>query len=431
MTTRAPPTPPSPPRPWSLTAYRAAAALISPLAGTVLRARARQGKEDPGRLRERLGHASLARPAGALVWMHAVSVGESLSLLPLIAALQAERPDLAVLVTSGTQASAEILSRRLPAGVLHQYAPVDTPGAVQRFVRHWRPDVGLFVESELWPNLILAAREAGTRLALISARITDKSARRWAARPAAARAMLGSFELILAQEAATEQRLRALGGAVGGRLNLKRLGDPLPYDPDELTDLKALLAGRRVVVAASTHPTEEALIAGAIATLSPRPLTIIVPRHPELSADISRDLADHRLVLRSAGEAIEPETEIYLADTLGEMGLFLRLADLAVMGGGFARGVGGHNPLEPARLGVGVISGPHVANFAAIYAEMTQAGGALIAADGPALAHALGAMLEDRSRLDALNRAAATFSGRRGDQLAAALDLIRPLLPAE
>ena len=378
MMSRAPPTPQSP-TPWSLTAYRAAAGIISPLAGAVLRARARQGKEDPGRLRERLGHPSLARPAGALVWMHAVSVGESLSLLPLIVALRVERPDLAILVTSGTQASAEILSRRLPYGVLHQYAPVDTPGAVRRFVRHWRPDVGLFVESELWPNLILAARGAGTRLALISARVTDKSARRWAARPAAARAMLGSFELILPQEAATEQRLTALGGAVGGRLNLKRLGDPLPYDADELADLKALLAGRRVVVAASTHPGEEALIAGAVATLSPRPLTIIVPRHPELSADISHELADHRFALRSAGEAIEPETEIYLADTLGEMGLFLRLADIAVMGGGFARGVGGHNPMEPARLGVGVISGPNVANFADIYAELTEAGGALIA----------------------------------------------------
>lgn len=419
----------SPPTPWSLTAYRAAAGLVSPLAGTVLRARARRGKEDPARLRERLGHASLARPTGPLIWMHAVSVGESLSLLPLIGALQAERPDLATLVTSGTQASAEILARRLPAGVLHQYAPVDIPGAVQRFVRHWRPDVGLFVESELWPNLILAARVAGTRLALISARITEKSARRWAARPAAARAILRSFELILPQDPATAQRLTTLGGAVAGRLNLKRIGDPLPYDADELSDLKALLAGRRVVVAASTHPTEEALIAGAVATLSPRPLTIVVPRHPELGADIARDLAGCRLAVRSASDAIEPETEVYLADTLGEMGLFLRLADVAVMGGAFAPDIGGHNPLEPARLGVGVVSGPHVANFADIYAEMAEAGGALIAADATALAGALAAMFADRRRLDALNRAAADFAGRQGDQLAAALGLIRPLLP--
>jgi 3-deoxy-D-manno-octulosonic-acid transferase len=419
-----------PPTPWSLTAYRAAAGLISPLAGSVLKARARRGKEDAERLRERLGHASLDRPAGPLVWMHAVSVGESLSLLPLIGALRAERPDLAILVTSGTQASAEILARRLPAGALHQYAPVDTPGAVRRFLRHWRPDAGLFVESELWPNLILAARRAGVRLGLISARMTQKSAGRWSARPAAVRAMLGSFELILAQDTATEQRLTSLGGAVTGRLNLKRVGEPLPYDADELADLKAVLAGRRVVVAASTHATEEALIADAVARLSPRPLTIIVPRHPELSATIGRELAGHRFAVRSAGEAIEPETEVYLADTLGEVGLFLRLADVAVMGGGFVRAVGGHNPLEPARLGVGVISGPHVANFADIYAEMAEAGGALIAEDGPSLTHALADMLDERTRLEALNRAAADFAARQGDQLGAALDLLRPLLPA-
>jgi len=420
----------SPPTPWSLTAYRAAAGMISPLAGTVLKARARRGKEDPERLGERLGHASIARPAGPLAWMHAVSVGESLSLLPLIAALQAERPDLAVLVTSGTQASAEILGRRLPLGALHQYAPVDTPAAVRRFLRHWRPDVGLFVESELWPNLILAARGAGTRLALISARVTDKSARRWAARPAAARAMLASFDLILAQEAATEQRLSRLGGAVAGRLNLKRLGEPLPHDPEELADLRSLLAGRRIVVAASTHPGEEALISGAVATLSPRPLTIIVPRHPELSSDIARDLAGHQFALRSAGEAIEPETEVYLADTLGEVGLFLRLADVAVMGGSFGRGVGGHNPLEPARVGVGVLSGPDVANFASIYAEMVEAGGAQVVEDARGLANALHEVMRDRGRLERLNHAAAEFAARQGDQLGSALDLIRPLLPA-
>jgi 3-deoxy-D-manno-octulosonic-acid transferase len=421
-------TPRPPPTPWSLTAYRAAAGMISPLAGTMLKARARRGKEDPERLRERLGHASLPRPAGPLAWMHAVSVGESLSLLPLIAALRAERPDLAVLVTSGTQAAAEILAHRLPAGALHQYAPVDTPAAVRRFVRHWRPEVGLFVESELWPNLILAARGAGTRLALISARMTEKSARGWAARPAAARAMLGSFEVILAQDAASGRRLADLGGAVAGQLNLKRLGEPLPCDVDELADLKALLAGRRVVVAASTHRGEEAVVAGAAAALSPRPLTIIVPRHPELSSDIAHDLAGHRFAVRSAGEAIEPETEIYLADTLGEMGLFLRLADVAVMGGGFGKGVGGHNPLEAARLGVGVISGPDLANHAEAFEAMVEAGAAIVAPDGPALAGALAALLGDPQRLAAFNGAAREVAGRQGEQLAAALDQIRPLL---
>ena len=254
--------------PWSLSAYRAALGLASPFAEQLLKARARQGKEDPRRLDERLGRASAARPDGGLVWMHAVSVGESLSLLPLIAALQAERADLGILVTSGTTASAEILARRLPAGAVHQYAPIDTPAAVKRFLDHWRPDLGVFAESELWPNLVLAARDSGIRLALVSARMTGKSAGRWATRPRAARAMLESFDLILAQDAATEQRLQRLGGTVAGRLNLKRLGDPLPFDPIELSQLKLAVGGRQVVVAARCDSRiEEALIATAVAKL--------------------------------------------------------------------------------------------------------------------------------------------------------------------
>ena len=211
------------PRPFSLRAYRAAAELGSPLARPLLEARARRGKEDPARLGERLGHASAPRPDAPLAWLHAVSVGESVSLLPLVGALAAERPDLALLVTSGTRASAEILARRLPPSALHQYAPVDTPGAVSRFLAHWRPDAGIFVESELWPNLILAAREAGVRLALVSARMTQKSAKGWSSRPAAVRVVLESFELVLAQDAATADRLTQLGARVAGRLNLKRI----------------------------------------------------------------------------------------------------------------------------------------------------------------------------------------------------------------
>ncbi|HZZ89099.1 MAG TPA: 3-deoxy-D-manno-octulosonic acid transferase [Caulobacteraceae bacterium] len=422
-------TPGDPPVPWSLAAYRTAAGLVSPFAEPLLRARARQGKEDPDRLGERLGRASIPRPPGPLIWMHAVSVGESLSLLPLIAALRCERPDLALLVTSGTQQSAIVLADRLPRGALHQYAPVDTPSAVRQFLGHWRPEVGLFVESELWPNLILGARAGGARLALISARMTEKSARRWAGRPTAARAVLSSFDLILTQDPATERRLASLGGTVAGRLNLKRLGDPLPHDPAALERLRAVVAGRRVIVAASTHPGEERLIVDAAARQKARPLVIVVPRHPERSGEIARTLDRHRIAVRSAGQAIGAYTEAYLADTLGEMGLFLRVADLAVMGGGFAAGIGGHNPMEPARLGVGVVSGAQVGNFADIYAEMARAGGAIMAADGQALSAVLAQLFESDDRLLALRQAAAGFAARQADELTAALALVRPLLP--
>jgi 3-deoxy-D-manno-octulosonic-acid transferase len=420
----------TPTRPISLIAYCAAAGLAAPLAAQLLKARARQGKEDPARLAERLGHASAPRPAGPLVWMHAVSVGESLSLLPLIATLGAERPDLAILVTSGTRASAEVLARRLPAGVIHQYGPVDTPGAVRRFLGHWRPAAGIIVESELWPNLILAARGAGVRLALVSARMTEKSAKAWRAQPAAVGAMLKSFDLVLAQDVATRARLEAFGARIGGQLNLKRVGEPLPCDAGELARLQAMVGARPVVVAASTHAPEEALIARATAALGSDVLTIIVPRHPERGDAIAAELARWPLARRSAGEAIAPATRIYLADTLGEMGVMLRLADIAVVGNGFPPDGEGHNPLEPARLGVGAISGPAVANFEDIYAEMAVAGAATIARDEAALTSLLAELLADRPRLAAMGRAALAFARAQGDQLDAALGLIRPLLPA-
>jgi 3-deoxy-D-manno-octulosonic-acid transferase len=418
------------PRPFSLMAYRAAAGLGAPLARPLLEARARRGKEDPARLGERLGHASAPRPDAPLAWLHAISVGESVSLLPLIGRLASERPDLRILVTSGTRASAEILARRLPPQALHQYAPVDTPGAVGRFLAHWRPDVGIFVESELWPNLILAAREAGVRLALVSARMTEKSAKGWSARPAAVRVMLESFELILAQDAGAEGRLTQLGGRVVGQLDLKRVGDPLSCDPAELARLRAAIGARPVIVAVSTHATEEALIAGATAGLGDEPLTILVPRHPERGAEIVAELAGRRTARRSRGEAVTDAVQVYVADTLNELGLFLRLADIAVMGGGFARGFGGHNPLEPARLGRGVVSGPIVFNHEGAFAGLADAGGARLVEGAAALAAVLAELLADRAALAAFNAAALAFAEREGDQLGAGLDLIRPLLPA-
>ena len=273
---------PPPSRPLSLRAYQAAAGLASPLARSLLEARARRGKEDPERLEERLGHASAPRPEGPVVWMHGASVGESVSLLPLVAWLAAERPDIGVVVTSGTRASAEIMARRLPAGAVHQYAPIDTPGAVGRFLAHWRPALGVFAESELWPNLILAARAAGVRLALVSARMTAKSARGWSGRPAAARAMLTSFDLVLPQDAATQARLEGLGARVDGRLNLKRAGATLDCDPAELARLRAMIGTRQVMVAVSTHAPEEAMIAAAAGRIASRPLAVIAPRHPEV-----------------------------------------------------------------------------------------------------------------------------------------------------
>jgi 3-deoxy-D-manno-octulosonic-acid transferase len=418
-------------RPLPLALYAAATGLLAPLAPALLRARAEKGKEDPERLMERLGQAGTPRPEGPLVWLHGISVGETQSLLPLIAALRARRPDLALLVTSGTLTSAELLAKRLPASVIHQFAPVDSPGAVTRFLEHWRPAAGLFVESELWPNLIMAARARGVRLALLSARMTEATARRWARSPGSARALIGAFDVILPQDAASAARLARLGAAPAGRLNLKLVGEPLPADPGELQRLRDGLAGRKAVVAASTHPGEEPLIGGA-ARQAGAPVLVVVPRHPDRGEAVAAELSTQgfRVARRSAGQALGPETTAYVADTLGELGLFLRLADAVVMGGSLVDGIGGHNPLEAARLGKPMITGPYVFNAREVYDELFAEAAAIEAADPAALARHLRGLLDHPMIARRIGEAALAYADRQGTALEAALASLEPLLPA-
>lgn len=416
--------------PLSLGLYAAATALAEPLAHGLLRGRAKRGKEDLQRLGERLGRAGRPRPDGPLVWLHGVSVGESVSLLPLAEALRTQRPDITLLVTSGTRTSAELLARRLPEGVVHQYAPVDAPGAVARFLNHWRPSLGVFVESELWPNLILGARRRGVKLALVSARMTQASAQGWRRAPAAARALLAAYDLILPQEAETEARLAGLGARIDGRLNLKRVGDPPPADEAELARLKGAIGARKVVLAASTHPGEEAIVARAL-DLPAGALLIVAPRHPERGAEVAALFADRRVARRGAGEGVAAETEVYVADTLGEMGLLFRLADVVVMGGGFLPGIGGHNPLEPARLAKPIVTGPDVFNNASTYAEMFDEVAAIEAADAVALGRHVRGLLDNPRIARRIGEAALAYAERQQGALDVALARLEPLLPAK
>ena len=394
--------------PASLRLYRLLTTLAAPFAPIALRRRAGRGKEDPARLAERLGRASLLRPDGTLVWIHGASVGESLSHLPLVERLFAERPDLHILVTSGTVAAAAILERRLPRDVIHQYLPVDTPGAARRFAGHWRPDLAILVESELWPNLLSAVRRQGARLVLLGARMSRDSARAWDRAPRAARAILGLFDRIYANDAETRDWIEDLGIEVAGRLDLKRLAEPLPYDADAFERLRAAIGGRRVVVAASTHLGEEVLIGEAMRDLDPRPLLIMVPRHPERGGAVAVALAARGwgVLQRSQIDVPGPKTDVYVADTLGELGLLYRLADVVVMGGSFIEGGSGHNPLEPARLGKPVITGPHVDAFAEVYAEFTAERAVLIAPDKAGLASALHALIAEPRMAKALGERA-------------------------
>lgn len=415
--------------PW-LDAYRGLTAALEPLAGPMLRLRARRGKEDLARIDERLGRPTAVRPAGPLVWLHGVSVGESLSALPLIQRLRRERPDLTVLVTSGTVTAASLLARRLPPGVIHQYAPIDAPAAADRFLDHWRPDLMILVESELWPNLVRGARDRGVRLALVSARITEKTAAGWGRLPGAARALLSAFHLVAPQDDASAARLAVLGAPSDLRVNLKLVGEPLPHDPGEFDRLSAAVGERAVIVGASTHPGEELLLAHALA--GPGRLLVLVPRHPDRSGAIQRELAGlgRTVAVRSRGEPLAPDVEIYLADTLGELGLFLRLAEVVVMGGSLTGGVGGHNPLEPARLGKPAVSGPDVANWASVYEMLAAADAVRLVAGADDLAAAVEALLADPEAARALGWRAERAARRADDTLDRLWTALRPLLPA-
>ena len=357
----------------SLGLYRAATGLLEPIAPSLLASRARKGKEDPTRLAERLARAKVARPEGPLVWLHGASVGESLSILPLVERLRAERPEVAVMVTSGTTTSAALLARRLPAGAIHQYVPVDAPGAARRFIACWRPSLAVFVESELWPNLLLEAKAAGTRLALVSAKLSDRSFARWKKRPDAARQLLSGFDLILAQDARARERIEALGGKVGGEADLKFGAAPLPVDEGELARQRAMFAGKPILVAASTHPGEDEIVLAAYESMADRPHLIIVPRHIERGPSIA-EMAGRRgfsARLRSGGGQAG---SILIADTLGEMGLWYRLANLALICGSLLPGIGGPNPLEAARVSCPFVRGPYVENWESAYEALAEAG---------------------------------------------------------
>lgn len=420
---------------WRLALYRATTSIAGPLARPMLMSRARRGKEDPSRLGERLGRPSLSRPEGSLVWIHGASVGESLSALPIIDRLHERFPGLSVLVTSGTKTSAQILARRLPPGSFHQFQPIDQPSAVRRFLDHWRPQAGLIMESELWPNLLMTSAERGIPLALLNARMSERSFHGWLHAKRMARALLGAFDICLAQDTSIAGRLESLGAqsiAVIG--NLKYAAPPLPADDRALDELRAEIGGRPMWLAASTHPGEETIAGHVHAALkeeTPAILTLLVPRHPERGPEIGAILADmgHGVALRSRGDAIGPATDIYIADTIGELGVFYRLADIVFMGGSLIPH-GGQNPLEPARLNCAILYGPHTENFFTIYRELTAAGGAASVIGRDQLAREVARLLAERRDVEGMSEAAFRICARADGVIARAMAELDPLLSA-
>jgi 3-deoxy-D-manno-octulosonic-acid transferase len=416
------------------------ATLLAPFLPFYLRRRAAKGKEIAERLPERQGHGAV-RPKGRLIWCHAASNGETLSLLPLIEAMARLDPALHFLVTTGTVTSARLLEQRLTPDlaprVQHRFLPLDVPGWVARFLDGWRPDLAVIVESEIWPNMLAAADKRGVPLALVNARMSAQSARGWAWAKGFARGLLGRFGLILAQTEADAARFAALAERdVPCWGNLKYAAPPLPADPDEHARLQAAWAGRPVWLAASTHPGEDEIILAAhrlLAADHPGLLTVIVPRHPPRGPDIAALAGDLPVARRGAGQEAGPGVAVYVADTLGELGLFYRLAAVALIGGSLVPH-GGQNPLEAARLGCPIVIGPHHFNFSEIIARLRAAKALRETLDGPGaasvLAENIAALLTDRAAAQAMADAAARLAQDQAglpERIATALlPLIRP-----
>lgn len=413
--------------------YRIATRLGSPLLTLHLKRRVRRGKEDASRLDERSGVATLSRPDGPLLWIHAASVGESLAALPLIEVFLNERPALHVLVTTGTLTSARLMAGRLPDRAFHQFAPLDRAAAWRAFFDHWRPGIGCLIESEIWPHLILEAERADLPLALINGRMSGRSAARWRWAGAAARRLLGSFSLVLARSQVDADRLSALGAVDARTLgDLKNAAPPLPADPADLAALDATLGQRPVWLAASTHPGEERHVLAAHRALRrkhPDLLTVIVPRHPERGEALAAELGVDGMSVarRSLGERPEPATGIYLADTLGELGLFYRLAGLAFIGGSLVPH-GGHNPLEAARLGCPPLFGPHTGNFEDMTLHLLEKDAARRVRDADDLRAAAGQFLDDPASLRAMAGRARKAGEAEGAVLLRVERALRPLL---
>ena len=373
-----------------LTLYRMFSRFVALFLGRLLSRRLKNGKEDAARLNERHARKLPQRPPGRLVWLHGASVGESLILLELGKRLQIEAPDLHLLFTSQTQTSANLIAENMPERAFHQMAPIDTIGAAERFVRNWQPNLGVIAEGEIWPNLLLRAKKKGVRLALVNARMTDKSLRGWRRWNALAEKVFNGFDVIFAADDTTAKGLSdLLDREVTSPGNLKSSLPPPDFNEAEFNRMKVgLVSDRQCLLAASTHEGEEAIAMDAQKKLASPHVLVIAPRHPERGDAIEQEILSRGLSCsrRSRRDAVSTETDVLLADTLGEMGMWFRLADAIYLGGGHTPGVGGHNPLEAFKLGKTVITGPDTFNFADMMRTLQSIGAVRVAAGADELA---------------------------------------------
>jgi 3-deoxy-D-manno-octulosonic-acid transferase len=415
----------------TLRMYQRLASGLVPLAPALIKRRLKQGKEDPARVGERRGLSQDVRPHGPLVWIHGASVGEVLAAAALIERLR--DLNLRILLTSGTVTSAAVVAKRFPPDVIHQYVPYDSPRYVARFLDHWKPSLALFIESDLWPNLILAGAARRVPMVLINGRMSPRSFPRWRRMYGTISALLSRFDICLAQSKTDAERFSALGGRdVVTTGNLKLDVPAPPADPAKLERLIAMTRGRPIIVAASTHPGEDEMLVAAHRNLVgffPQLLTVIVPRHPDRGSSISGLITASGLkpAMRSRDEPPAAATDIYVADTMGELGLFYRLSPVVFMGGSLIRH-GGQNPIEAIKLGAAIVHGPHVFNFADVYEALDASGGARQADTPELLVKQLGQLLADPAVRDKMQHAGSGVVEELGGALNRTMTALEPYL---
>jgi 3-deoxy-D-manno-octulosonic-acid transferase len=419
-----------------LKAYRTLTSLARPVVPVLLRLREGRGKEEPGRRQERLGRASIARPAGRLAWFHAASVGETNAVLPLMAALAEVRPSLSFLLTTGTVTSAKLAAERLTPRTVHQYAPLDALEYVRSFLDHWQPDLAVLTESEIWPNLILESSARGIPLALVNARMTKRSFRKWRRNPNVAWPLFSRFGLVLAQDPGLARRFKALGASSAISIGNLKVDAPAPLvNTAELERLRPTLDGRSLLIAASTHDGEDQIVADAHSELRrslPNLCTIIAPRHPERGGAITQMLKDRGLSVaqRSLGDLPDRDSDAYVADTMGELGMLYKLAPVAFIGGSLVDR-GGQNPIEAVRQGSVVLTGPHWQNFGDAYRTLLSHRGAIVVRSAEELACAARQLLSDEDALGSMRHRASAALATISGALPRTIEALLAYLPSE
>jgi 3-deoxy-D-manno-octulosonic-acid transferase len=414
-----------------LTLYRYAGAAAFPLMGPYVAWRASKGKEDKGRSKERYGIAGQQRPDGPLIWFHAASVGETIAIVPLVQTILSYGVN--IVLTTGTVTSAKVVRERLGDSVIHQYVPLDIKPAVSRFLNHWQPDLAIIAESEIWPMTILELGARNIPQVLVNGRMSDKSFASWTKRASLAEALFENFSHVVAQSEIDGERFRTLGArpvSVSG--NLKVDTPPPPVDEKALLVLQRQIGGRPTWAAVSTHDGEEKMAAEIHAALRKRHpglLTIVVPRHPARADELAQEIGAMglRLVRRSSGEPVAADTDILLGDTIGEMGLYLRLTEIAFVGRSLSS-TGGQNPLEPAMLDTAILAGRDVQNFREAYKNLIDAGGAKLVRDRNMLAGAVNYLLANPDARRGMMVAAATTVQNMRGALAATMKVLEPFI---